>query len=137
MLEQVRVTVRPNALALTTLTKLLLTGTLQAQQGKAHKLPLATTPGLSLSRLKADLDQLCSSMKLCCRERQAQVQYITDAENKYFVRQVMEGGLKFWNQFTNLINSSTRTEIGAAMGALLPKREVNFGIRKNRSWWKL
>ena len=43
---------------------------------------------------------------------------------------VEEGGYTAWNVYNDLQNSSTRTEVGAALTAMQPKTEINIGIDK-------
>ena len=52
---------------------------------------------------------------------------LTDAETKFMQKEVTPSGMRMWNCFSNLMNSSTRCEIGAALIAMLPNKAVNIG----------
>ena len=52
----------------------------------------------------------------------------TKAEDKLMHHEVGRWGMKLWNVFNNLKNSSTRCEIGAAVVAMAPPTAVNIGI---------
>ena len=53
---------------------------------------------------------------------------LTATEKKFMRHRTDEQGYTAWNVYNDLQNSSTRTEIGAALMAMQPKTEINVGI---------
>ena len=53
---------------------------------------------------------------------------LTEDERKYTEHEQLEEGLLLWCPFNSLLNSSTRTELAAAIVAMIPGRPMNIGI---------
>ena len=49
-------------------------------------------------------------------------------ELRYMASEETDFGVRGWNAFNNLKNSSTRTEIGASLLAMMPRKSTNIGI---------
>ena len=65
--------------------------------------------------------------------RKLEAQPLTEDEAKFMHVEQTDLGVRGWNAFNDLKNSSTRTEIGASLLAMLQRWAVNIGIAWQRS----
>ena len=61
-------------------------------------------------------------------DRQVTEDPLEDNELTFMCSEQTDFGVRGWNAFNFLRNSSTRIEIGASLLAMMPKRVVNIGI---------
>ena len=61
-------------------------------------------------------------------DRKARDTPLTEQEEIYTRAEETDWGMRLWNTFNNLRNSSTRCELGASIVAMLPPVAVNIGI---------